>query len=335
MDSVPQVTIVMPVYNGEAYLEEAIGSVLRQTYADFALWVVNDGCTDRSMDIVGRFADPRLVRLDNPRNLGLVATLNNTFARVQSPYIARMDADDVWLPDKLERQMAALAAHPEAGICGTSVEKFGDLHSVVRFPSAEALKVGLLFHCMMSHPSVVYRRSFLQASGLAYRADYFPAEDYKMWADAVQRTTIINLEAPLVRYRQHGGQICRERHDEQVALEDRIRAELLHCISPALADAEVEFHNRRFASLCPQSEAELRLFARWARRLVRLNRRSRFVRPAVMRREMHRYLQNALRTYYAAHTRSRLALVGSSAVWRLDARHLLSLLIHGLGKKTA
>ena len=104
-----------------------------------------------------------------------------------------------------------LESRPEVGVCGTSIHKFGDIDAVHLFPEdSDALKVGLLFYCMMSHPSVVYRRSMLVETGLSYRQEYFPAEDYKMWVEVLQHSHIHNLQQPLVEYRQHGGQICRK-----------------------------------------------------------------------------------------------------------------------------
>ena len=156
----PAITIVLPVHNGERYLREAIDSVLAQTYRDFELWVFNDGSTDGTVSIIDSYSDSRVRRFDNPKNLGLVATLNRAFAMVTSPYIARMDDDDIWHENKLELQMALLESRADVGVCGTSIHKFGDIDVLCYFPEeSDALKVGLLFYCMMSHPSVVYRRS--------------------------------------------------------------------------------------------------------------------------------------------------------------------------------
>ena len=323
------VTIILPVYNGERYLREAIDSVLAQTYRDFELWVCNDGSTDSTVAIVDSYADPRVRRIDNPHNMGLVATLNCAFAMVDSPFIARMDDDDLWEPDKLERQMALLAGRPDVGICGTSIHKFGDIDSVMIFPEeSDALKVGLLFYCMMSHPSVVYRRSMLQETGLAYRQDYFPAEDYKMWVDALQHTHIYNLQQPLVHYRQHATQICREKKEEQIKLERRLHEKQLRLIYPNPTDDELAFHLDRFVTLHPVNDDEVCRFSRWVETLCRANDRSRYINPTVMHRELHRYVQNAIRTYYLNTYRGPLHHFISGRWHQLDIKHNLSLLRH-------
>lgn len=325
-----QVTIILPVYNGERYLREAIDSVLAQTYRDFELWVCNDGSTDGTVAIVDSYADPRVKRIDNPHNMGLVATLNHAFSLVQSPYIARMDDDDLWHPEKLELQMTLLESRPDVGVCGTSIHKFGEIDLVHLFPEeSDALKVGLLFYCMMSHPSVVYRRKMLVETGLTYRQDYFPAEDYKMWVDVLQHSHIHNLQQPLVEYRQYGGQICRQKKEEQVALERKLREEQLRLIYPDPTDEELQFHLDRFTSLHPNSDKEVKQFRSWAKKICAVNQRQGYVNPNVMRSELWRYVQNAIRAYYLASYEGRCRHLFSGRFLNLDLKHNLSLLRHG------
>lgn len=325
-----EVTIVLPVFNGERYLREAIDSVLAQSYRDFELWVVNDGSTDSTVDIIDSYKDPRVHRIDNPHNLGLVATLNRAFAMVESPFIARMDDDDLWHERKLELQIALLKSQPDVGVCGTSIHKFGDLDAVHIFPeNSDALKVGLLFYCMMSHPSVVYRRNMLVETGLTYQQDYFPAEDYKMWIDVLKHSKILNLQQPLVEYRQHGSQICRERKEEQVLLERKLREEQLRLIYPNPTEEELAFHLDRFVTLQPNSDEEVKRFRCWEKRLCVENKRHGYVNPQVMRSELHRYVQNALRSYYLSGYQGALRHLCSGHCLNLDMKHNLSLLRYG------
>ena len=325
-----KVTVILPVYNGERYLREAIDSVLAQTFTDFELWVVNDGSTDGTIAIVDSYADPRVRRIDNPHNMGLVATLNHAFAMVKTPYIARMDDDDLWHPKKLELQMALLESRPDVGVCGTSIHKFGDIDAIHVFPEeSDALKVGLLFYCMMSHPSVVYRCSMLQETGLTYRQDYFPAEDYKMWVDVLQHSKIYNLQQPLVEYRQHGGQICREKKVEQIALERRLREEQLRLIYPNPTADELNFHLDRFTTLQPNSDEEVKQFIRWAKKLSFVNQKYGYVKADVIRTELRRYVQNAIRAYYLTTYKGTLHHLFSGRCLNLDLKHNISLLCHG------
>lgn len=323
-----QVTIILPVYNGEKYLREAIDSVLSQTFRDFELWVVNDGSTDGTAGIVDSYDDPRVKRIDNPHNMGLVTTLNRAFALVESPFIARMDDDDIWHPKKLELQMALLDSRPDVGVCGTSIHKFGDVDAVHVFPEeSDALKVGLLFYCMMSHPSVVYRRTMLEETGLSYRPDFFPAEDYKMWIDVLQYSKIYNLQQPLVEYRQHGGQICRELKPEQALLEDRLRTEQIRLVWPDCPLEWIDFHNKRFIALCPDDDAEVERYQQWVRVLCDANKMRQYINPDTLKRELNHYLQNAIRNYYVRNYKGRLHHLFSGRWRNLDLHHNLTLML--------
>lgn len=322
-----RITIVLPVYNGERFLREAIDSVLAQTYRDFELWVINDGSIDGSMAIVDTYTDSRLVRMDNPYNMGTVATQNQAFAMVMSPYIARMDQDDLWHPEKLEMQVKLLESRPDVGVCGTSIHKFGDIDSINIFPEeSNTLKVGLMFYCMMSHPSVVFRRSVLEETGIKYNPEFAVADDYKMWIDLLQYTNIYNLQQPLVEYRQHEGQICRKNTHEQEVVVRCLREEQLRLIYPNPTEEELRFHLDRFVTLKPNSDEEVKQFVCWAQKLCSVNDQYGYVRPKVMHSEMHHYLQNAIRGYYLSTYKGFWHHLFSGRCLNLDLKHNLSVL---------
>lgn len=242
-----RITVLMPVYNGAKYLKETIDNVLSQTFRDFVFLIINDGSTDETELVIQSYSDDRIKYLKNEANLGLVKTLNKGIDMVETEFLARMDADDLWVETKLEKQIEVLDRRPEIGICGTSIRKFGTYEADFIFPqNNEELKVGFLFYCCMSHPSVVFRMSFLKNTGLRYRPDYFPAEDYKMWVDALSSTQIYNIPEILVFYRQHDSQITQDSNKNQVDKSNVIRAELLNIISGSFSDMEVAFHLSHF-----------------------------------------------------------------------------------------
>src|SRR5262245_60726064 len=148
----PEITIIMPVYNGEAYLHEAIDSMLAQTCADFELLVLNDGSRDRSGEIARSYADPRVRLVENQANLGVVPTLNRGLDLARGAFIARMDADDRSLPERLARQLAFLRAHSEVGICGTWMEAIGEGAGYMwRYPADhERIRCALLFESALA-----------------------------------------------------------------------------------------------------------------------------------------------------------------------------------------
>jgi glycosyltransferase involved in cell wall biosynthesis len=221
----------MPVHNGAQYLRESVESILGQTFRDFELLVINDGSTDDTADIVASFGDPRIRLLHNETNLGLIATLNRGLDESRGDFIARMDHDDVSLPQRLERLLQFFTAHPSVGICGSSYIPFGqaDLSSFRgRCPTDPArIHAALLFNSPLGHPTVMMRRAALERHGLRYRQDFVHAEDYDLWARAADCFPIANVPDRLLRYRVHPGQVTYQHGERQRESAGRVRREQL------------------------------------------------------------------------------------------------------------
>ena len=161
MNAAPSVTVLMPVYNAARHLQEAVESVLNQSHKDFELLVVDDGSTDEGLALLARYDDPR-IRIERlPRNGGIVAALNHGLRHARGSYIARMDADDIALPIRLERQLQYLEQYPEMGVCGSTIEPFGGhlVRNWVQHFSPSAVAVALLFENPLCHPTVMFRAS--------------------------------------------------------------------------------------------------------------------------------------------------------------------------------
>ena len=199
-----RVSVLMPVRNGERHLAEAVDSVLAQSFRDFELVVVDDASTDRTPEVLAGFGDARLrvVRSDEP--LGLAPALRRLTAEARGELLSRMDADDVMLPDRLERQVAFLDAHPEVALVGgAAVEIDGEGRElrVVRYPSDPGRELGR--RNTIAHPTVLMRRAAVEEAG-GYRN--IPVEDYDLWLRLAERQGLANLQEPVLRYRRHAGQ---------------------------------------------------------------------------------------------------------------------------------
>lgn len=264
-----RITVLMPVYNGEKYLNETIESVLNQTFSDFIFLIINDGSIDKSENIILSYKDPRIAYYKNEKNLGLVSTLNYGIELVDTEFLARMDADDIWIDTKLEKQLNLLDSRLDVGICGTSTQKFGAYNSDFIFPvNNEELKVGFLFYCCMSHPSVIFRMSFLKETGIRYNPDYFPAEDYKMWVECLDYTQIVNLTEKLVLYRQHEDQITSDSNNIQKLQSNRVQKELLKKIN--IDDSYLDFYINVF--LKRNSNNEIKKTKLWIKSILENNK---------------------------------------------------------------
>jgi len=328
-----RITILMPVYNGERFLKETIDSVLAQSYSDFIFLIINDGSTDSSAEIVCSYSDKRIIYKENKKNIGLVASLNKGIEMVDTEFLARMDADDLWHPTKLEKQIQLLDSRPDVGLCGTSIRKFGAFEGDFIFPiDNEGLKIGFLFYCCMSHPSVVFRMSFLKESGLRYKAHYFPAEDYKMWTDCLGKTQIYNIPEVLVYYRQHNNQITQDTNALQLEKTNQVRLEMLNRISSEFTDEDKKFHLEIFLKQNIKSINDYHKCVAWKKILKLKNQESGFyIQRHILDEELDKYIQAGYKEYVLSRHFKKFSIINGfcyacSFDWRyLSLRRNLSL----------
>jgi len=220
-DDGESVTVLMPVYNGAAYLEAAIESIRRQTHSDFEFLIVDDGSTDGSSDILQGFAarDPRICIIYG-RHEGIAAARNRGLALARGTVIVCMDHDDVAMPERIERQLAYLAEHPEVAAVGSAlrlINKDGDpIAPPTKYPLlSEEIREGLLSgYCMLGQPTVAMRREAAIAVG-GYRRAFDPADDYDLWLRLSERYALANMPDVLVDYRWHGNNTTARRRRKQ------------------------------------------------------------------------------------------------------------------------
>lgn len=201
-----QVSVIMPVYNAEKYLREAIESILTQTFSDFEFLILNDGSTDHSIDIIRSYNDSRIRIHSSGVNRGLIFQLNKGLNLSRGKYIARMDADDISLPERLARQVEFLETHPEIGVLGTGVtiiDGDGNTSHTLQPPTQHVvIKWCLCFNNLITHPSVMMRRQIVGQVG-GYNPDMALAEDFDLWRRLSCVTRLSNLKDLLVFYRIH------------------------------------------------------------------------------------------------------------------------------------
>ncbi len=199
------VSVVMPVYNAENYVKKAIISVLEQTYTNLELILINDGSTDNSFNIMKEFhKKDKRIKLISRENKGLVYSLNEGIKSALGEYIVRMDADDVCILNRIEKQVNFMKNHKEVGVSGGWVQFFGKniKPDVWKLPlTSEELKVRLLFSVPLAHPSVIIRKKLLLENKLFYDEEYKHAEDYELWSRIVDHTNLANLPEVILNYR--------------------------------------------------------------------------------------------------------------------------------------
>lgn len=211
-DPAPPVTVLMPVYNTEAFIAEAIRSVLDQTYTDFELLIVDDGSTDGSAEIVRSFSDPRLRFLVSDINSGIVSALNRGLAEARGELIARIDSDDMWLSHFLSESVGLLADAPKVGLVGAPDRIIGERgkripNAVYRARTAEGIRFQMLFRNPFVHSAVVYRRALAVDRLGGYDPTMAGIEDLDLWVRLLTHCEPAMLARPGVLVRERSGSI--------------------------------------------------------------------------------------------------------------------------------
>ena len=200
----PLISVIMPVYNGEKYLSEAIESILNQTYENFELIIINDASIDRTEEIILSYNDPRIVYIKNKQNLQIVKTLNKGIQLAKGKYIARMDADDISIHNRFKKQLTYMKKN-NIDICGSWIKTIGYKNEIWKFPeSHEEIKINLFFHSVLAHPSVMIKKEVFEQ--FKYMNQYNKAEDYALWVMAIDSYKFANVPKILLLYRIHQNQ---------------------------------------------------------------------------------------------------------------------------------
>ncbi|MCI5207526.1 MAG: glycosyltransferase [Candidatus Electrothrix sp. ATG2] len=227
----PKVTVLMAVYNGEEFLREAVDSILEQTFSDFEFLIVDDGSTDDSTVIIESYRDHRIRLVSNKKNIGLTKSLNKGLHLSQGTYIARMDADEISMPNRIAKQVSFLDDNQEIGCCGTLTRIFGEHDGEWRYPlDHDRIKVDLLFHSCLVHASVMLRKEVLKKHNIIYDENCRYAQDYELWVRLSKVTRLANIDAYLLLHRLHDSSIGSSHSEKQIATANRIRLSQLDCL---------------------------------------------------------------------------------------------------------
>ncbi|OEC44544.1 glycosyltransferase [Aeromonas sp. FDAARGOS 1411] len=235
------ISVIMPIYNGEQYLRDAVESILAQSYTNFELICIDDGSTDGTLNILKEYAaiDSRLVIISR-ENKGLIATLNEGIVRAKYNYIARMDADDISHVDRFMLQVEYLNTHPDVAVVGCAYEYINESGAYIStrktYNSDFMLKTICLLGSPFAHPSVMINRSILN-DDLYYDQRYKHSEDYELWVRLSQKYKFGGINKVLLKYRVLNSSVSRQNFVEQKM--NMAKAARNHLFKNRLSDAEV------------------------------------------------------------------------------------------------
>lgn len=276
-----------PVFS---FLEEAVKSVLDQTYKNFEFVIVNDGSTVDVASVIHNFDDPRIVFINNSENKGLTACLNQGLSKCTGVFIARMDDDDICVENRLERQIDFFNANKTANIVGSDVEVFGQESRVSHYllkDSRNEQQVDLFFRNVgLAHPSVMIRKSFLNKYHIKYNESLIKGQDYGLWVDCTQFDKLYCIPEILLKYRIHDQQASKKAKDKQIIAQRLIGLEQLHRMGIVPDDSEIDIH----LALCNNAEVlslkKLDCMGRWILKIEKANKKLCYLDNRVFRREL-------------------------------------------------
>lgn len=226
----PEITILMPVRNGEKYIKESIDSILKQTFTDFELLIMDDESTDRTVEIIERYTDERIRLIRRKHNF--IQNLNEGLKLALGTYIARMDADDIMHTERIRIQLKRMKKNPDITVCGTWAKIFSDIgnekivshlgYEIIHKPVLELLKYNMLLH-----PSVMIKKDFIFNHHIEYQ-NYPYVEDYKLWFDIAKAGGTLFVEPQeLMMLRRSSTQVTVIKKDEMSLGSIRLRKEIL------------------------------------------------------------------------------------------------------------
>jgi glycosyltransferase involved in cell wall biosynthesis len=222
--TMPEISVLLCVYNGEAYLVECLEAILNQTFRDFEFIIVNDGSTDRSLEILNKYMrnDPRMILINRKENAGITASVTEGIEHCRGKYIARIDQDDISQPDKLLIQHNYLEAHPEIDALGTGFDFIDENGKYLSsFPTRPAdpmiVRHQMFYHCVLHNPTVMMKSEFYRKYNEDHQEEaFYGADDYHFWLRENLIHIYSNLPDRLLLYRYHGSQVSNQYSNDQL-----------------------------------------------------------------------------------------------------------------------
>jgi glycosyltransferase involved in cell wall biosynthesis len=269
----PLVTVIVPVYNAASYVRDAVLSLLTGTYRNVQIVALDDGSTDGSAQVLQDIHDSRLQLVSNPRNLGLIATLNRGLDLATGDYVARMDADDLSTPRRLEWQVAFLEQNPRVGLAGGWCRSFGDDRATIYRPPADhrEIRTALFAYNVFIHGAMMLRSGFMREYRLRYAVDAKHAEDLELWMRCVELANGANIPKVLLRYRVHANQVSSVHSAGQMATLEVLRRRQLLRLYPGATEVDLALHLRAMDVHRPVMPEELQPLENWLLHLLSVN----------------------------------------------------------------
>ncbi|WP_452224240.1 glycosyltransferase family 2 protein [Lacinutrix chionoecetis] len=247
MANQPLISVLIPTYNCEDYIKDAVQSILNQSYSNFECIIIDDCSTDQTVSKIKAFNDNRIKLIVKPKNSGYTKSLNYGLTIAKGKYIARMDGDDISLPNRFEKQIEVLEKNHDIVVCG-SIFKILDSDVVISAPEEhDDIKLALLRESCIGHPTAIIRKSTLDKNNINYNTEYEPAEDYDLWVRLSQLGKLYNIQEVLFLYRVHDNQVSTTKKEIQRKSASKSRFNMLCSLNFEYTEKEKEAYIKQFS----------------------------------------------------------------------------------------
>ena len=319
MKSSPVISVVMPVYNCAFYIQEAVDSILNQTFTNFELIIIDDASTDGTSGILKNFTDPRIKFVFKEVNEGVSAATNEGFRLAKGKYIARMDGDDISVKERFEKQVEVLENNPEIFICGGLFKYLGGTNSIIGHKETHGeILTELLISCSICMGASMFRRKEL--SKYFYDQNKKSGEDYDFWTKVAWLGEMYNIQEVLLLYRVHNNQASITHKPQQILDDIEIRLYLFKKINYDTKIYADELISKMLLLNQPIAIKEFQLFLTWINELVFLNRKSKVFPQKELKSVLNRIKRNLIFSLYFKKT-----AIGINKKWRSQALLKLSI----------
>lgn len=290
MNSTVEISVIMSAYNASKYLKEAIDSILTQTFTNFEFIIINDGSVDSTENIIHAYIDNRIVYIRNETNLGLIQSLNKGLERARGKYIARMDADDIAIAERLQEQHRVFLADETVLVTGTDyyVLRDGKLTLETAVNDSDYQKTVLLFATCFAHPTVMMKNIFKE-TGIRYNPDFYHTEDYRLWTEFSLYGKFYHINKPLLKYRSHPAQISSENRKLQFSLSRKIREDYLKKSGFVFSEEELNTHCFIGNNEVIHTKEQLLQIETWLMSLLAQNEQSGHFSATSFNRAIHKF----------------------------------------------
>jgi len=291
------VSVIMPVYNREKYVADAIRSILNQTFTDFEFIIVDDGSTDRTFEILQSFIDKRIKLIRKQENQGNYKARNEGMELASGRYICVMDSDDIALPHRIQTQFDFMESYKQFGLCGSYVKVMSSDEIITAPEDYNEIKVWSMSNIMFRHPTVFIRKEFLKKYKLKYNDSYRYASDYDFLVRAAHLFPVTNIQEVLLEYRKHAEQISRAKRSEQVKIAYLVMLKQLKYFKKDVTEEDKGIHLTLMNRFPIKNESKFNQLKEYANYLLNTNNETGYYDPVHLANFLKSLLKYILKDY--------------------------------------